>query len=77
MAEEPRCLDADATARYLSVCVDALPRLVRLKRIPKPNYALGPRSPQWDREARSMLRSMVAHHQQTRVLPPRQLSARS
>ena len=48
---EPRWLNAEATARYICVRVDALQRLVRQGRIPKPNYSLGPRSPRWDREA--------------------------
>jgi predicted DNA-binding transcriptional regulator AlpA len=48
---DPRWLDAEAAARYLSVRVDALPRLVRQGRIPKPSYNLGPRSPRWDRAA--------------------------
>lgn len=46
-----RWLDADAAARYISVRVDALPRLVRQGRIPYPDYTLGPRSPRWDRLA--------------------------
>lgn len=48
---EARWLDADGVARHLSVKVSAIPRLVRDLRIPKPNYALGPRHPRWDREA--------------------------
>lgn len=48
---EPRWLDADAAATYISVRPDALPRLVRQGRIPKPDYSLGPRSPRWSREA--------------------------
>jgi hypothetical protein len=46
---EPRWLDAEATAHYLSVRPDALARLVRAGRIPAPNYQLGARSPRWDR----------------------------
>jgi hypothetical protein len=46
---DPRWLDAEATARYLSVRPDALARLVRSGRIPAPNYQLGVRSPRWDR----------------------------
>ena len=50
-AESPRWLDPEAAARYLSVRPDALPRLVRAGRIPPPSYALGERSPRWDRVA--------------------------
>lgn len=35
MPSDPRWLDAEATARYISVRIDALPRLVRQGRIPK------------------------------------------
>lgn len=45
----PRWLNAEATARYLSVRVDALPRLVKAGRIPAPSYQLGKRMPRWDR----------------------------
>ena len=48
---EARWMDSDATAKHISVRVDALPRLVRQGRLPKPNYDLGPRSPRWDRLA--------------------------
>lgn len=48
---DPRWLDAEATAQYISVRVDALPRLVRQGRIPRPIYDIGPRSPRWDRLA--------------------------
>lgn len=48
---EPRWLDAEATAAYISVRVDALSRLVRQGRIPRPDYRLGERSPRWDRLA--------------------------
>ena len=52
MTDAPtRWLDPEATARYISVRVDALPRLVRQGRIPQPDYTLGPRSPRWDRLA--------------------------
>jgi predicted DNA-binding transcriptional regulator AlpA len=47
----PRWLDLASTARYLSVRPDALQRLVKAGRIPKPSYTLGPRSPRWDRSA--------------------------
>lgn len=50
MAEyDTRWLGIEATARYLNVRPDALGRLVRKKRIPAPSYALGRRSPRWDR----------------------------
>ena len=50
-AAEPRWLDPEATAAYISVRIDALGRLVRQRRIPAPDYTLGPRSPRWDRLA--------------------------
>lgn len=46
-ATESRWLDAEATARYISVRVDTLPRLVRAGRIPEPNRLLGDRIPRW------------------------------
>ncbi|WP_135470061.1 helix-turn-helix transcriptional regulator [Crenalkalicoccus roseus] len=48
---EPRWLDREATARYLSVRVDELPRLLRAGKLPVPSYHLGPKSPRWDRLA--------------------------
>lgn len=48
---DPRWMNPEQTARYISVRIDALSRLVRQGRIPQPNYALGPRSPRWDRLA--------------------------
>lgn len=48
---EPRWMDATETAKYICVRVDALPRLVRQGRIPRPHYDVGPRSPRWDRLA--------------------------
>lgn len=38
-------------AAYLSVRVDALPRLARQGKLPAPSYHLGARSPRWDRHA--------------------------
>lgn len=46
-----RWLNREGVAAHLSVHVDALPRLMREGRIPKPNYALGSRSPRWDIQA--------------------------
>jgi hypothetical protein len=46
-----RWLDPEAAAAYLSVRVDALPRLVKQGRIPAPDHRLGARSPRWDRLA--------------------------
>jgi hypothetical protein len=43
-------LDLDGAARFLSVKPDAMRRLVRLGRIPEPNYELGPHSPRWSRD---------------------------
>ena len=51
MSGQPRWLSPLAVATYLSVRPDALPRLVRQGRLPKPDYSLGPRSPRYDREA--------------------------
>lgn len=48
---EPRWLDREAVARYISVRVDEIPRLLKTGRLPKPSYHLGPRSPRWDRGA--------------------------
>lgn len=48
---EGRWLDPEAAAAYISVRVDALPRLVRRGRIPEPSRHLGDRSPRWDRLA--------------------------
>lgn len=48
---EARWLDSEATAKYISVRVAALPRLVRAGRIPQPTYDIGPRSPRWDKLA--------------------------
>lgn len=45
-----RWLDIEAAARHLRVQPHALTRLVRLGRLPAASYALGPRSPRWDRE---------------------------
>jgi len=47
----PRWLNAEATAAYISVRVDALARLVKQGRIPAPSHELGDRSPRWDRLA--------------------------
>jgi hypothetical protein len=51
MSDSPRWMDPEATAKYICVRVDALNRLVKQGRIPRPNYDLGPRSPRWDRQA--------------------------
>lgn len=48
---DPRWLDAEAAAAYISVRPDTLQRLVRQGRIPRPEYPLGPRTPRWDRAA--------------------------
>lgn len=44
---EPRWLDADASARYLSLRLDAFTRKVRAGLIPEPSYSLGERTPRW------------------------------
>lgn len=87
---EPRWLDPEVTARYISVRVDALSRLVRQGRIPRPDYTLGPRSPRWDRDAldaafnggtvtndlRSAVRALVEKHQMERR-PRRHIGSRA
>jgi hypothetical protein len=50
MTLEPRWLDREATARYLSLRVDELPRMLRAGKLPQPSYHFGPKSPRWDRE---------------------------
>ena len=42
-----RWLDRKALADYISEREDRLKRIEREGRIPKPSYALGPRSPRW------------------------------
>ena len=49
--DKSRWLSPAGAALYLSVRIDALPRLVRQARIPAPSYALGKRSPRWDKRA--------------------------
>ncbi len=51
MTVETRWLDRAGVAAYLSVRVDALPRLARRGKLPAPSYHLGARSPRWDRLA--------------------------
>jgi hypothetical protein len=46
---EPRWLDAEAAAAYISVRVDELPRLRRAGKLPSPSWHLGPRKPRYDR----------------------------
>lgn len=46
---EARWLDREAVARYISVRVDEVSRLVRRGLLPEPSYHLGPKSPRWDR----------------------------
>lgn len=48
---ESRWLDPEATAQYISVRVDQLPRLRRAGKIPAPSYHFGPRSPRYDKTA--------------------------
>lgn len=44
----PRWADRDTLARYISVRVDRLPKMVRDGLLPAPSLHLGPRSPRWD-----------------------------
>jgi hypothetical protein len=48
---EPRWLDAEAAARYLSMRVDVFLRAVSKLKVPPPSRCLGPRTPRWDRDA--------------------------
>lgn len=45
---DPRWLDADAAADYLSLRIDAFFRLVRDGKIPPPSRHLGERTARWD-----------------------------
>jgi hypothetical protein len=49
--EQPRWLDPEGAARYLSVRVDELPRLRKQGKLPEPSRFLGPRKPRYDRLA--------------------------
>ena len=48
-ADAPRWLDREATADYIGVRVDQLPRLRKKGLLPEPSLHLGPRTPRWDR----------------------------
>lgn len=48
---EPRWLDREAAAEYVSLRVDELPRAVKAGKLPAPSYHLGPKTPRWDRLA--------------------------
>jgi hypothetical protein len=48
---EPRWLDAETAARYLSMRVDVFLRAVTKQRVPQPSRHLGERTPRWDRDA--------------------------
>jgi hypothetical protein len=52
MISEPRWLDAEAAADYLSLRVDAFTRAVGAGRVPAPSRHLGPRTPRWPGRAR-------------------------
>jgi excisionase family DNA binding protein len=49
MADQ-RWLDEEEAARYLSLRMSALRRLVKAGRLPSPNVSLGKRMPRWDKE---------------------------
>lgn len=49
MREAPEWLDRRSLAAHISVGVDALRRLQRLGKLPRPSYHLGPNSPRWRR----------------------------
>ena len=46
-----RWLSLSHAAEHLDLSVDALRRLVRQGKLPKPDRSLGQRMPRWDREA--------------------------
>jgi hypothetical protein len=47
---EKHWLGLESTAEWYDVRPDALMRLVRQGKIPKPDYFLGPRKPRWNKE---------------------------
>jgi predicted DNA-binding transcriptional regulator AlpA len=47
----PRWLSVEAAARYVSMRETVFLRAVASKKLPKPSYAMGKRTPRWDREA--------------------------
>jgi len=64
-----RWLDTDATVRYLSLRNgDALRRLVREGRVPKPDRSLGERNPRWDRDALDAIFTGGAVRKDTRMV---------
>lgn len=46
---DPRWLDREAAAEYISVRVDEMSRLERRGKLPPASYHLGPKTPRWDR----------------------------
>jgi predicted DNA-binding transcriptional regulator AlpA len=62
MLSEPRWLDAEDAARYLSLRLDAFYRAVSAGRVPAASRHLGVRTPRWDRASLDsvMLGSTVA-----------------
>ena len=49
MTLQPRWLDPEDTARYISAQRREVTRLVREGKLPAPSLHLGPRQPRWDR----------------------------
>jgi hypothetical protein len=49
VAVEPRWLDRDRAAEYISVDPHEMRSLERRGKLPPASYHLGPRSPRWDR----------------------------
>lgn len=73
MPDTPRWLDREATAQYIGVRVDHLPRLRRRGLLPEPSCHLGPRSPRWDRDA---LDAAFGAPVASRPRPPRDINDR-
>ncbi len=48
---EPRWLDVDGASKRMCMRADAFMRAVKRGKLPPPSYAIGERSPRWDRDA--------------------------
>jgi len=46
---QTRWMNSESAAKYLDIKVDALRRLVKSGKLPKPDYTLGPKSPRYDK----------------------------
>jgi excisionase family DNA binding protein len=74
MADQ-RWFDEDEAARYLSLRMSALRRLVKAGRLPSPNVSLGKRMPRWDKEEldRAMTGAAVVVVQKPKTKDPQQV----